>query len=162
MKVEVILTGSFGVGKSSLYDRIIYDQFTNDYKGTIGVRINERDLKYNNRSFTLLLWDIAGEVHQRKVPTPYFVGKNVILYVVDLSRPFTHKGIKEDIDYLHNAAPNARIVIVGNKKDIVTPEEIDKVKSNMAPLNLEFLTSAKTGSQVLEMFQQLGSTLEQV
>lgn len=161
MKVEVILTGNFGVGKSSLYDRIIYDQFANDYKGTIGVRINKRDLNYNDCSFTLMLWDIAGEVNQNKVPRPYFVGKNVIMYVIDLSRPFTHKVIKEDIDYLLNTAPNARIVIVGNKKDIVTPEEITKVKNNLSPLNIDFLTSAKTGSHVLEMFQQLGSTLEQ-
>jgi len=151
MNIEIILTGSFGVGKSSLFNRFIYEDFNDKYYGTIGVRVNERKLKVKETPIGLKLWDVAGEVKQEKVPLNYFDGKDMVLYVIDLSRPFTFTNVPNDIAYIKNVAPNSALRVVGNKKDILKPEKLSKLQ-NEIPFQFDFLTSAKTGEGVEDLF----------
>ncbi len=155
---KVILTGSFGVGKSSLFNRFIYEQFDDKYLTTIGVKVNKKTIESDGTELSILLWDIAGEVTQDKVPVSYFLGASGIIYVFDLSRPSTYANIASDIKYLQNLLPNGVIKLVGNKKDLVTDEQILKIKEEV-PMPWNILTSAKVGENVEEMFIEIGSDL---
>ncbi len=155
---KVILTGSFGVGKTSLFNQFIYARFSDRYLTTIGVKVNKKVVKVGDREISLLLWDIAGEVTQDKVPTSYFLGASGIVYVFDLTRPLTYKNIETDINYLKDLLPGGIIKIVGNKKDLVSEEQIEAVKNSLSvPVNIT--TSAKTGENVSDLFQELGTDL---
>ena len=147
MKLEVLLTGSFGVGKSSIFNRFIYDEFSSQYLGTMGVRVNEKEIK--QLETTVKLWDIAGEIHQEKVPKAYFIKKNIILYVVDISRPFTFKNIPTDLEYLKKHASESVIKVIGNKKDLLSTEELKHIKLPVTP---DWMTSAKTGENIEKLF----------
>jgi len=155
---KVILTGSFGVGKTSLFNQFVYNQFDDRYLTTIGVKVNKKVIDIDGKEISLLLWDIAGEVAQDKVPTSYFLGASGIIYVVDLSRPTTYKNIESDISYLKNLVPGGNIKIVGNKKDLVTEETITSIQALLA-IPLDIITSAKTGENVDNLFQELGKEL---
>lgn len=155
---KVLLTGSFGVGKTSLFNQFIFSQFSDKYLTTIGVKVNKKTIDVNGKELSLLLWDIAGEVSQNKVPTSYFLGASGIIYVFDLTRPLTYKSIAEDIDYLKNLLPGGILKIVGNKKDLVTEEEMQAVQDQI-PLDIDIYTSAKTGENVSDLFQKLGEAL---
>jgi small GTP-binding protein len=155
---KIILTGSFGVGKSSLFNRFIYEQFDDKYLTTIGVKVNKKNVGIDGTELSILLWDIAGEVTQDKVPVSYFLGASGIIYVFDLSRPSTYANIASDIKYLQNLLPNGVVKVVGNKKDLVTDEQILKIKEEVSmPWNI--LTSAKMGENVEEMFIEIGKDL---
>lgn len=155
---KVILTGSFGVGKTSLFNRFIFSRFSEKYLTTIGVKVNKKTININGRELSMLVWDIAGEVKQDKVPSSYFLGASGAIYVFDLSRPSTYKNIKEDIEYLNKIIPDSIIKVVGNKLDLTSPEELAEVKSNIeVPWSL--VTSAKTGENVEELFQSMGEEL---
>jgi small GTP-binding protein len=155
---KIILTGSFGVGKSSLFNRFIYEQFDDKYLTTIGVKVNKKTVDIEGTALSILLWDIAGEVTQDKVPVSYFLGASGIIYVFDLSRPSTYANIASDIKYLQNLLPNGVVKVVGNKKDLVTDEQILKIKEEV-PMPWNILTSAKMGENVEEMFIEIGSEL---
>jgi len=155
MHTEIILTGSFGVGKSSLFNRFIHGDFNEQYFGTIGVRVNSRDLQVGDSLVSVKLWDIAGEVNQEKVPVNYFNDKDIIVYVVDLNRPFTFEKIKPDIKYLRALAPDSKISIVGNKTDLIGDGGIGDVQSNKLGVTFNWLVSAKTGENVMDMFEAL-------
>ncbi len=155
---KVILTGSFGVGKSSLFNRFIYSQFNDKYLTTIGVKVNKKSVDVNGQELSILLWDIAGEVTQDKVPVSYFLGASGIIYVFDLSRPSTYINIASDLQYLQRLLPNGTIRLVGNKRDLVTDEQLEKIKTEV-PMMWNILTSAKTGENVEEMFLDLGAAL---
>ena len=155
---KVILTGSFGVGKSSLFNRFIYSQFNDKYLTTIGVKVNKKSIEINGQELSILLWDIAGEVTQDKVPVSYFLGASGIIYVFDLSRPSTYINIASDLQYLQRLLPNGTIRLIGNKRDLVTAEQIEKIKTEV-PMMWNILTSAKTGENVEEMFLDLGAAL---
>ena len=155
---KVILTGSFGVGKTSLFNQFIYQQFSDKYLTTIGVKVNKKEITIDGEELSVLLWDIAGEVAQDKVPTSYFLGASGIIYVVDLSRPITFNNMKTDIALLKKLLNDATIMIVGNKKDLLSAEELAEVAQNLE-VKLDFTTSAKTGENIDALFLELGKKL---
>ncbi len=155
---KVILTGSFGVGKTSLFNQFIYQQFSDKYLTTIGVKVNKKELVIDGEELSMLLWDIAGEVAQDKVPASYFLGAGGIIYVVDLSRPITFINMETDIAFLKKLLPDTTIIIVGNKKDLVSAAELAELAQNLT-VKWDFTTSAKTNENVDALFLELGKRL---
>jgi len=127
---KVILTGSFGVGKTSLFRRFINNSFSEKYITTIGVKVDKKVVEVHGQEVSILLWDIAGEVKQDKVPKSYFLGASAIIYVFDLTRPTTYKNIAVDMDILKNILPDSIVKVVGNKADLLDNERaIEKVRA---------------------------------
>lgn len=155
---KIILTGSFGVGKTSLFSRFIYSEFDEKYLTTIGVKVDKKTVNIDDTILNIMLWDIAGEVAQDKVPLSYFLGTSGIIYVFDLTRPMTYNNIATDIEYLKNILPEAVIKVIGNKKDLVTDAHIETVISNLS-VECDMTTSAKTGENVEQLFKDIGESL---
>ena len=153
---KVILTGSFGVGKTSLFNQFIYQEFTDKYLTTIGAKVNSKTVNTAKGEINLLVWDIAGEITQDKVPQSYFLGSSGVVYVVDLTRPRTFEAVTTDIAFLKNLLHETPILIVANKKDLVTAEEITELAKRMS-IPWDYLTSAKTGENVEKMFIDLAN-----
>ncbi|MEO1436533.1 MAG: Rab family GTPase [Bacteroidota bacterium] len=155
---KVILTGSFGVGKTSLFNQFVFSKFSDKYLTTIGVKVNKKVISVGEQDLSILLWDIAGEVAQDKVPVSYFMGADGVIFVFDLTRPTTFEQIKRDLDYLRNILPKGTIKVVGNKKDLVTEEHIQKTLESL-DVECDYLTSAKTGENVELLFLELGAAM---
>lgn len=155
---KIILTGSFGVGKTSIFNQFIHQQFSDKYLTTIGVKVNKKTLTIDGKDLSLLLWDIAGEVAQDKVPASYFLGAGGIIYVMDLSRPMTFVNMKSDLLFLQKLLPDTTIIIVGNKKDLVSAADLDEMAHNL-DVKWDFTTSAKTGENIEALFLELGKRL---
>lgn len=158
MNKKVILIGHYGVGKTSLVKRFVHSMFSEEYITTIGVKIDKKTVTVNGTSVNLLIWDIAGESSQQKVPQSYRLGAHGALYVFDLSRPSTYQQIEEEINSLKSLLPNIPVEILGNKADLVTKEEIDQVSQQIHPLKAS-LTSAKTGEHVDDAFEKLTQSM---
>lgn len=153
-----MLTGSFGVGKTSLFRQFIFNQFSERYLTTIGVVVNKKEIEVDGDKLNILLWDVAGEVSQDKVPHSYLLGTSGIIYVFDLSRPMTFANLESDIAYLKSKVPGVTVKIVGNKVDLVTKEQLIEIKEQLA-IPFDIVTSAKTGENVEELFQMLGRSI---
>lgn len=158
VKTKVLLTGNFGVGKTSLFQQFIHSKFDERYLTTIGVKVDKKEVNANGETVEMFLWDVAGEISQDKVPVSYFLGAHGIIYVFDLTRPMTYQNLSTDITYLKKIAPKAVIKIVGNKKDLVSSEQINLVTSKLE-ISHDILTSAKTGENVNDLFQRLAYDL---
>lgn len=153
---KVILTGSFGVGKTSLFNRFISNTFSERYLTTIGVKVDKKEVSVAGQPVTLILWDIAGEVTQDKVPTTYFLGTSAIIYVVDLTRPSTHLNVDQDIRFLNDLLPGCMIKVVGNKADLLSNEQLEEVTVKR---KFDVITSAKTGQNIEELFTTVATEL---
>lgn len=119
----------------------------------MGVRVNEKILE--DQGVTLRLWDIAGEIQQRKVPKIYFTQKKIILYVIDITRPFSFKNILEDLEYLKENAGESIVKVIGNKKDLLTEVELRELQYKELPVILHAVVSAKTGENLSMLFNKL-------
>lgn len=156
MSRKIVITGQFGVGKTSLFNRFISNVFSEKYLTTIGVRVDKKVIRIRQTDVPLILWDLAGEISQEKVPRSYFAGAHAVLYVFDLSRPATYARIQQDIEFIENLLPNAYIYRIGNKKDLVDDAVLKRAYSEAEP---DVFTSAKTGENVMELFTQIAERL---
>lgn len=153
---KVILTGSFGVGKTSLFRRFISGTFSEKYITTIGVKVDKKVVEVNGEEVSILLWDIAGEVSQDKVPKSFFLGASAIIYVFDVTRPSTYLNIEKDLNILDRILPDAILKVVGNKEDLVDTSKLKEVKQAIS-VNVDVMTSAKTGNNVDRLFYNLAT-----
>ena len=153
---KVLITGSFGVGKTSLFNRVIHNEFSEQYLTTIGVKVDKKNLEVDGQQISLVLWDVAGEVSQQKVPKSYFLGASAVIYVFDLSRPATCKNMYADIEIIQEILPGCLIKIVGNKKDLVDEDTLTAFNEKYQP---NYYTSAKTGENVELLFKDIATKL---
>jgi small GTP-binding protein len=157
MNKKVILVGHFGVGKTSLVQQFVHSKFSETYLTTIGVKIDKKTINLDGMEVNLLIWDIAGETAQNKVPKSYQLGAHGVLYVFDLSRPSTYNNLHEQLNYLKELLPTVPIEILANKKDLLTEQETQKILNELA-LDIK-TTSAKTGENVEEAFMRLTKSM---
>jgi small GTP-binding protein len=163
---KVCLLGDFAVGKTSLVRRFVYNRFEEKYLSTIGVHVSRKSLSVPHASgvadLAILLWDIAGNNGFEKVRASYIRGSAGALLVCDLTRPETLDSLMIYIDLVQNISPQARLIMVANKCDLIDEQQltIDQVAAVAQRLRAPFyLTSAKTGDDVETIFRELGSML---
>ena len=158
MNKKVILVGHFGVGKSSLVRRFVHSQFSEEYITTIGVKIDKKIVNIDGVVITLLIWDIAGENSQQKIPQSYRLGAHGALYVFDVSRPATYEHLENEILALKEMIPGIPLQILANKSDLVEDETLQECLKKIAPYQA-FATSAKSGAHVEEAFELLAKKM---
>ena len=155
---KVILLGNFGVGKTSLVRQYVFHKFSEEYMTTIGVRIDKKVVAIDEDEVSLIIWDIAGESTHQKIPDSYKLGAHGIIYVIDILRPSTYRSIEEEMFSLQELLPNAPIVKVANKIDLLTEKERVEIVNDL-PLNDYVLCSAKNGENVENAFHKLAGKL---
>jgi small GTP-binding protein len=155
---KVALLGHYGVGKSSLVRQFVYHKFSEEYRTTIGVNIEKKIVELPAATVSMIVWDIAGESSQTKVPDSYKLGSHGIIYVFDLTRPDTFHRLEDDVANLRNKLFNVPILVVGNKKDQLT-EKVQQEIVNSLPLSPHALCSAKTGENVEALFTELAKKM---
>ena len=155
---KVILIGKFGVGKTSLVRQFVYNKFSEEYMTTIGVKIDKKIVKINSMEMSLLIWDIAGESSQDKVPASYKLGAHGVLYVFDLTRPTSYERLSEEIRQLQLTLPNVPIRVLANKSDLLDPIDYKKIISGLKVENV-IHTSASTGENVNKTFNDLAYSM---
>lgn len=148
---KVLLVGNFGVGKTSLIRRFVLNEFSEDYISTIGVRVSTKIIDLSNEQIKLLIWDVAGTNDDEKVPKAYFLGASAAMYVFDLSRSETYLDLEQKLNVVKELSGLKDITIVGNKKDLLTHSELEKVKQ-LVTIPIDLITSAKENENVEDAF----------
>lgn len=157
---KIILAGSYGVGKTSLISRFVYQRFSFSYQATLGVRIDRKIVNLPNLTLNMLIWDIGGDVTQAKIPESYYLGSSGTIYVFDVSRPNSFEQVGKDIELLKEKMPNTPILVIGNKADLLEPNLLHTLDQQLlVPVN--YYTSALDGTNVEETFLQLAQSIAQ-
>ena len=151
---KVLLVGSFGVGKTSLIRRFVTNEFSEDYISTIGVRVSTKIMKFNNEEIKLLIWDVAGINDNEDIPKAYFLGSSAAMFVFDLTREETYNDIESQVETIKNLSGLKNITVVGNKKDLLTSDQIEQIKKTIS-ISVDIITSAKEDENVEDAFIKL-------
>lgn len=161
---KICLIGHFGVGKTSLIRRFVERQFNDQYLSTVGVKISKKTLELLNEEkiLQLVIWDLAGSTKFKTITPTYLQGASGAVVVADITRPDTVTAIKDHIQLFLSVNPKGSIVVALNKSDMVEQEKLAKLSSDCYQDNViaTYFTSAKTGINVDEMFQELANKVK--
>lgn len=156
------MLGSFAVGKTSLVRRFVDGRFDDKYLSTIGVKISRMSLTLDEsegKIINLIIWDLAGGDEFLRSNAGYLRGAVGALIVCDLTRPQTLKAASEYYKQIRTINPSASIVLAANKADLTDEREVsDEALSELSATTSNssyFLTSAKSGLNVVDAFNQL-------
>ncbi|MFX1573742.1 MAG: Rab family GTPase [Promethearchaeota archaeon] len=159
---KVIIVGPSAVGKTSLLNRFVHNEFTLKYKLTIGVDFLTKTVEFQpSKLIKLHIWDIGGQERFKFLHRSFYDGAQGAMLVFDLSRQHTFTGMKSWLSEMRSIMKNdIPKVIIGNKTDlipeigqIIDRDEVEKYVKNKECLYIE--TSAKTGENVEKAFFDL-------
>lgn len=115
--LKCILIGNSGVGKSSLVCHFTENKFT-DQDTTIGVEFGSREVKVDNQTYKLQVWDTAGQETFRAITKSYYRMAMGVLLVYDVTNRISFQDIP---GWYRSITENCRqsipIILVGNKSD---------------------------------------------
>ena len=111
VEFKIITLGNTGVGKSSIIQRFINDEFNNNLFTTMGISHNFKVITINKKKLKLQLIDTGGQERYRALSISYFRHVDVVLFVFDLNNPQSFESVQYWIDFL-------MIIIVGKRLKI--------------------------------------------
>jgi small GTP-binding protein len=158
-ELKFLLLGDFAVGKTSILQRYIGDQFRH-HDATSGVTHDTKTIEIHNRKVKLVLIDnIPAQDQWRSIATLSFRGADGVLLVYDITNYTTFQSIQTWlIDLRNNALRHTAILLIGNKADhgasrAVSFEKASKFAEREGLILIE--TSAKYGTNISEAFELL-------
>jgi len=156
---KIVILGHFGVGKTSLIKRFVDDSFSDNYKVSIGVHITKKVIEITvDNTMSLILWDLEGTDDLETIRNSYLLGTHGVIFVFDVTRPSTFQNINNDLKIIKEKLPNIPLLVVGNKIDLVVVKELEELLQQNT-ISTDFLTSAKTGDAVNDVFLKLATQL---
>lgn len=155
---KIVLLGHFGVGKTSIIRKFVTNEFSTDYKVTIGVHILKKEIPVTTTdNISLIIWDLEGTDNVDLINKSYLLGAHSFIYVYDITRPVTFSNLEENILKLNEKFPNTLLKTVANKIDLV--EDINDEKYKDTLLKTDFTSSAKTGENIEVLFDNIAKEL---
>jgi small GTP-binding protein len=161
---KICVIGDAAVGKTSLIKRFIKDEFDDKYLLTIGVKVSTKDLKMELEKeeidLTLQIWDIVGQSGFSKIQNQAYDSASGALLVLDLSRKETLKTFDLWLSSLYKIAGEVPVVVLANKNDLEPEFGNKEIEEKVIDYGFPYcLTSAKTGENVNEAFNELGDMM---
>lgn len=127
---KVIFIGNVAAGKTSIIQHYVVGKFLDHVDSTIGASFACAESESDDCLTKLHIWDTAGQERYRGIISIYYRGADVAVIVCDLTNPESIESvefwIKDFKDRTNNE--NAKVVIVGNKIDLITDENKQNAK----------------------------------
>ena len=159
-KFKLILGGDSGVGKTSLLNRYMEREFTQNQPCTVTADCQLKSLTIDSlTSAQLMIWDTCGQEKFRSMTNQYFKFAHGVILVYDVSDRRSFANLNSWLDDIKKNSMNddISIILVGNKIDLefrnITPEQGSKFAKDNNLLYCE--TSSKEGLNVESPFETL-------
>ena len=166
MPPQVILIGDGTVGKTSLTNRFVNDDFRKSYKQTIGLDFFMKQVSLpGNIQVALQVWDIGGQTLGGKMIGNYIYGAQAVLLVYDITNLQSFQDLEDWLDVVKKTFQGEEMPylgLIGNKSDLA---HIRAVKSDahnkFADENCmySYFVSAKSGDNVNSCFFRIAGDL---
>ena len=162
-RAKVVFLGTSGVGKTSILNRFVSEEFDTEVNPTVWGLNQKKTLNLTQGVVQLVLWDTAGQEKFRSVSKSYVRCANAVIVVASYDSRLSFETLNEFKVLVEENAPEAMVYVVANKVDLV--ENQREVNDNEARAmaqeafpgagELHYL-SAKTGNGVEALFERIG------
>ena len=158
INVKLTVMGYWGVGKTSIVNSFVGKEFPQMYIPTIGSNILRKEYKLDKNHIRLNIWDIGGQRSFNPLNPVFFSNLDAAFLVFDLSNP------KETLSEINNTylknlrknSPDCIVYLIGNKSDLVKPEDseilLNNIRQHQAENNPIIFVSALTQDNISGIF----------
>ena len=94
-KFKVVIIGESGVGKTSILNSYITEQYDPDITSTFSARNVNKLVKLRDKAINLNIWDTAGQEKYRSLSKIFFKGVDVAILVYDITNEKSFIELKE-------------------------------------------------------------------
>ena len=123
--IKAVMIGDTGVGKTSLWNRILKNNCSERYIVTICADIQTKYFNIDGHQIKLSLMDTAGQERYRFMGNLYYKEKDIVIVVFDLTKPETFEAVCRDwiLEIVNHCDPRqTKLLILGNKSDDFSPK----------------------------------------
>ncbi|KAJ2650596.1 hypothetical protein IWW40_002333 [Coemansia sp. RSA 1250] len=164
VQYKFVLLGESAVGKSSIVTRLTRNEFNQYNESTIGAAFMTKEVALDDNSTAVLrIWDTAGQERYKSLAPMYYRNAEGAVVVYDITQEESFNKAKAWISELQRQnETRTMIALVGNKTDLadkrtVSYEEGARYAGEVNALFFE--TSAQSGQNVSELFEQLAKKI---
>ncbi|MFX1449252.1 MAG: Rab family GTPase [Promethearchaeota archaeon] len=158
---KIVVIGDPAVGKTSLIRRFSENKFDISYLPTIGADFNLKVIELPDAQVIMTVWDIGGHERFQTIRSFYYSGAHGGIIVFDVTREETFKNVEKWAkDIIAGAGEKIPLILLCNKSDLANQINVNEelIKKLATDLNLiYYMTSAKTGLNVQDVFQKLAA-----
>ncbi len=116
---KLLIVGDSAVGKTSLVNRFVNDEFEDSTEITSETNYSVKQLELNsNNSASLQLWDFGGPLRLRHILDNYVMGSRGALLLIDMTKELKIINILEWVNMVRMHEISLPIILVGTKCDI--------------------------------------------
>lgn len=157
---RVVLIGNSNTGKTALLVRLLNQSSSNIYEPTIGATNYPYTKVIDGTSYTIQIWDTAGQEQYKALGPIYYRNASAGIFVFDVTDEDSYEAVPNWLQEFEDAVGRSKYlkILVGNKVDLEDDVSVDITNvSSFAKENgfIFFQTSAKTGYNVEMMFQKI-------
>ena len=147
-EIKVILVGESFTGKTSLINTAMGLKFVEGVEAsTSAASFVTKKVKIGEKTFLVNLWDTIGQEKYRSLTKIFIKDSKIVIFVYDITNKQSFKELGFWFKTIHDVLGDEPVIgIAGNKKDLVTKEEVPEeeaqkfAEEKKCPLKL---TSAK-------------------
>lgn len=160
---KLMLLGEMGVGKTSLVRRYVLNEFSRDYRPTMGVDIYRHKVSGigpdGKQMMELVIWDIDGNFGQSIFRHVYSRGSSAALIIGDLTRAQTLESMVGLAQGFEENIPGRHYTLILNKSDACRMEDVTLPSAIADRSTKPLVTSALDGSNVELAFRQAAEAI---
>ena len=128
-KIQIIMIGESGVGKTSLIRRYTNNIFNSNHLETIGIEFYNREERINNKIIQIKFWDTAGQEIFHSLTKNFYRKADGIIIVYDITNKESFERVQDWIKSVYDNTETYKeiqMIIVGNKIDLEEMREVRK------------------------------------
>jgi len=163
---KVIILGRFGVGKTTIINRLMNKKTEGEYAPTLSLDTKNIQIKVNDKIIQIQIWDCCGN-DEFALNTPnLFKNASIAILVYAINdKEKSFKELKNWHNMLKQHSYESIIFLIGNKSDLenereVTLEDVEIFyKNEYDDIKISFETSALNGSNIDKLLENIAITI---
>jgi internalin A len=116
-EAKLLLIGQGSVGKTSLIERLIRNQYNNYQSQTDGLNVETWNVRVNSKDIRLNVWDFGGQEIYHATHQFFLTKRSLYLLVCNCRTSEEENRIEYWLKLIESFGGQSPVIIVGNKKD---------------------------------------------
>ena len=156
LQIKMILLGNQAVGKTSIINRYVSDNFSSNIMTSSHMTYTEKILSIDNQKIQLNIWDTVGQEKFRSLSKLFFKDTNIVGLVYSVTDKETFNDLRFWVDSFKETIGEEVIIgVMGNKSDLFLEQEVSEEEGDKFAKEIGGFfdaVSAKENKQGLDKF----------